>query len=771
MNCDLAHPRRAPASREGRLPERSRDSSARLSLIVETQREIAMAGDDLEAVMQLVAERCQDITGADGAMVNLIEGEILHTRAVTGIAAGIVGVRREVANSVAKYAIESGQPLLIEDTLNDPRVNQELRAKVGDRSMICVPLFRGAEVIGTLNVMSRSVERRLNEDQRQMMEILSVVLSAAVSHAAEFEARRGQAEALARFRTLFDGVSIGILRLGPDRRAVEANPALELMLGYSAAELAGLDLADYLHAGDLPRAALLFQELTLGRRESFQLEARFIRNDGELVWGQMSAVVERDPDGRPAFAVTMIENITNRKRAEVELMRQAELSERQALHDPLTDLPNRLLFADRIEQAIVQSQRYGTRVAILMMDLDRFKEVNDSLGHRAGDELLKEVAERLRSATRASDTAARLGGDEFGLLLPDLADGDSVLLMIDRIRDAFEQPIFVHDLPLAIEASIGIAVFPDHGDSAELLIQRADMAMYSAKRESAPFHFYDEAADDHDPNRLTLVAELRRAIEERELVLHYQPKASLTDGEVTSVEALLRWQHPSRGLIFPNAFIPVAQETGLIRPLTLYVIDEALRQCGVWRAEGLELSISVNLSTRNLLDLEFPNQVAALLARWQVEPRLLQLEMTESAMLANPTRTTAVLRELSELGLKLSIDDFGTGYSSLAYLRELPIDEIKIDRSFVTEMSHIKKDLAIVQCTIDLGRNLGLDVVAEGVETYEVWAKLNELGCQAAQGYYLSRPVSPVQLSSWLHDRRADAALAAFRKLPVSISS
>jgi diguanylate cyclase (GGDEF)-like protein len=466
----------------------------------------------------------------------------------------------------------------------------------------------------------------------------------------------------------------------------------------------------------------------------------------------------------------MIENITNRKRAEVELMRQAELSERQALHDPLTELPNRLLFADRIEQAIVQSERYGTRAAVLMMDLDRFKEVNDSLGHRAGDELLKEVAERLRGATRASDTAARLGGDEFGLLFPDLVEGDNVLTMIDRIRAAFEQPIFVHDLPLAIEASIGIAVYPEHGTSAELLIQRADMAMYSAKRDSAPFHFYDDEADDHDPNRLTLVAELRGAMEEHELVLHYQPKAALADGAVTSVEALLRWQHPTRGLIFPNAFIPVAQETGLIRPLTLYVIDEALRQCRTWHEEGLELAISVNLSTRNLLDREFPNQVAALLNRWNVEPRLLQLEMTESAMLANPTRTTAVLRELSELGLKLSIDDFGTGYSSLAYLRELPIDEIKIDRSFVTEMSTIDNDLAIVQCTIDLGRNLGLDVVAEGVETYEVWAKLNELGCKSAQGYYLSRPVPPDQLSAWLHARRANAALTAFRGQPVSIS-
>jgi diguanylate cyclase (GGDEF)-like protein/PAS domain S-box-containing protein len=706
--------------------------------------------------MQLVAERSQAITGADGAMVNLIDGEMLQTRAVSGIAVGAIDARRLLSGTVAKYAIESGQPLLIEDAPNDPRVNHDLRAKIGDESLICVPLFRGAEVVGTLNVMSRSKTNRLNEDQRQTLEILSVVLSAAVGRVAEFEARRGQAEALARFRTLFQGVSIGILRLDRDGRVVEANPALERMLGYTAAELGELTLAGYMHTEDARRAALLFDDLTRGGRESFQLEARYTRKDGGVVWAQVSAALERDQDGQPAFAVTMIENITNRKRAEGDLIRQAELSERQALHDPLTGLPNRVLFGDRIEHAIMQAERRGDRLAILMMDLDRFKEVNDSLGHNAGDELLREVGGRLQGAIRSSDTAARLGGDEFGLLLPDLPETDSVLRMIDRIRAGFAQPIFVHDLPLAIEASIGIAVYPDHGTTAEQLIQHADVAMYSAKRESAPFSFYSADADGSDPARLTLVAELRRAMAERELVLHYQPKAALADGEVRSVEALLRWKHPSRGLIYPNAFIPVAQETGLIRPLTLYVIDEALRQCRAWRDDGIELSVSVNLSTRNLLDLEFPHQVAGLLARWEIEAEVLKLEMTESAMLANPTRTTAVLCELSALGIKLSIDDFGTGYSSLAYLRQLPIDEIKIDRSFVTDMGDEDGDLAIVQCTIDLGRNLGLDVVAEGVETREVWERLRALGCKSAQGYYLSRPVPPEELSAWFRERRGD---------------
>ncbi|HEY2602072.1 MAG TPA: EAL domain-containing protein [Thermoleophilaceae bacterium] len=742
------------------MPGQSRNSAERLSLVVETQREIASAGSDLQAVMRLVAERSVAIIGADGAMVNLIEdGDMMHTRAAVGIGANAFDARRPLSGSVGRYAIESGQPILIEDTVSDPRINQELRARVGDKSLICVPLFQGATVIGTINVLSRSEDDRLTEDDRQIMEMLSVVLSAAVSHAAEFEARRGQAEAFARFRTLFEGASIGILRLCPDGRAVEVNPALEQMLGYTADELAQMTFREYMNKEDLDRAEVLFRDLIGGQRESFQLEARYSRKDGELVWAHVRAALERDQEGEPAFAVTMIENITKRKHAEAELIRQSELNQHQALHDPLTGLPNRVLFGERIEHSINHAERRDTRLAILMMDLNRFKEVNDSLGHQAGDDLLKEVGDRLRGALRASDTVARLGGDEFGLLLPEPSTSDDVLGVVERIRQALERPVYVQDLPLAIEASIGIAVFPDHGREAELLIQRADVAMYAAKQESAPFAFYDPDADEFDPTRLTLVAELRRAMEQRELVLHYQPKAVMEDGSVTSVEALLRWQHPHQGVIYPDAFIPLAQETGLIRPLTLYVVDEALRQCGQWRDEGLGLSVSVNLSMRNLLDLEFPQQVADRLGRWNVPAQLLELEITESTMLANPARTMTVLSELHALGIRLSIDDFGTGYSSLAYLRRLPIDEIKIDRSFVMGMHEQADDVAIVRSTIDLGRNLGLDVVAEGVETEEIWEKLRELGCNTAQGYYLSRPVPAEQLRDWLNEHRAGVPL------------
>jgi diguanylate cyclase (GGDEF)-like protein len=384
------------------------------------------------------------------------------------------------------------------------------------------------------------------------------------------------------------------------------------------------------------------------------------------------------------------------------------------------------------------------------MDLDGFKEINDSLGHAAGDELLVELGVRLTETLRESDTVARLGGDEFGVLLPDATVPKDVLIAVERMRAAIERPVVVQGLPLSLEASIGIALYPDDGDDVETLVRCADGAMYHAKREKLGWAFYDTNCIPQDTNRLTIVGELRRALDQRELILHYQPKAFLSDGEIRSVEALIRWSHPDRGLVPPDEFIPVAQQTGLIKPLTLYVIDEALRQCRSWQDQGVRLAIAVNLSTRSLVDPDFPAEVAGLLEHWDVEPSLLEFEITESSMLADPARTKQILLQLAEMKIRLSIDDFGTGYSSLAYLKRLPVSEIKIDRSFVMNMDNDEDDAIIVRSTIDLGRNLGLDVVAEGVETPETWDLLTSLGCTAAQGYYLSRPVPGADLLAWL---------------------
>jgi diguanylate cyclase (GGDEF)-like protein/PAS domain S-box-containing protein len=579
-----------------------------------------------------------------------------------------------------------------------------------------------------------------------------------VSQATAFELKRQQVEQLARFEAMYHGAPIGIAMISREGHVVESNLAMREILGYSPEELAERPFFSYTHPEDVGTNGEMFRDVMAGRRESYRIEKRYIRKDGQVVWGNVSASLVRDAAGEPSFAVGMIENITERKLAEDALMRQSELNRHQALHDSLTGLPNRVLFRERIEQALLRARRENEQVGVLLMDLDRFKEVNDALGHHAGDALLIEVGKRLPAVLRASDTVARLGGDEFGMLLLSPSGPDSVVPLVERIHQALVEPVVVSDLPLEIEASVGIAIYPQDGVDSETLLRRADVAMYAAKESNLPYAFFDEASHDQDPTRLTLVAELRRAIDERELVLYYQPKAVLDGDAIRSVEALVRWNHPQRGLLPPDEFIPLAERTGLIRPLTLYVIDEALRQCRAWQDEGIELSVAVNLSTRNLLDIEFPLRVHELLERSEVDRGRLELEITESTMLADPARTKLVLDRLSAMGIRLSIDDFGTGYSSLAYLKKLPVDEIKIDRSFVMNMGHDEDDAVIVRSTIDLGRNLGLEVVAEGVETLEAWERLKALGCTIAQGYYLSPPVAAATLSEWL---RANGALAS----------
>jgi diguanylate cyclase len=420
-------------------------------------------------------------------------------------------------------------------------------------------------------------------------------------------------------------------------------------------------------------------------------------------------------------------------------------------HDALTGLPNRAQFRQRIARTVAAGPGHG--FAVVIMDLDRFKEIIDLMGHDAGDALLVEVARRVEGALRTSDMVARLGGDEFGLLLAAPAADAGLDSVLELVRDAIEAPIMFGDVPLAISGSMGVAAYPQHGADPDTLLRHADIAMYAAKRSDLPFAVYDEADNRSDPSRLKLIAELRRGLRRGELVLHYQPMARLASGVVDSVEALVRWNHPERGLVFPDAFIPLAQETGLIRPLTRYVLEKAVRQCREWRAAGLELAVSVNVSARNLLDADFPEQVERLLSEAGLPPALLELEITETTVLSDGPRTKSALDRLSALGIRISVDDFGTGYSSLAYLRRLPISEIKIDRSFVMNMDGCEDDAVIVRSTIDLGRNLGLSVVAEGVESEGVWTELRRLGCTSAQGYYLTRPVPADELRAWLAAR------------------
>jgi diguanylate cyclase (GGDEF)-like protein len=488
-----------------------------------------------------------------------------------------------------------------------------------------------------------------------------------------------------------------------------------------------------------------------------------------LKYGPVAAAIQRDT--RRLYAVLVIGLLVLYGAlfrivagASRRLRRQAAENEYQAHHDTLTGLPNRSSFYERVGRAITRAAVDGEMAAVMIVDLDRFKEVNDTLGHHSGDILLKQAAERLTAALRPGDALARLGGDEFAVLLPALPHHDAAVAVAARIRDALERPFVLHGLTVHIDASTGIAVFPDHGADVESLIQRADIAMYAAKRSSLNFEIYAPEEDEHTPGRLQMLGELREAIDSDAFILHYQPKASLRTGAVDGVEALVRWEHPERGMVPPNDFIPLAEQTGLIKPLTAWVLDAALAQCRQWRDEGIELSIAVNLSVRNLLDTHLPDAIGALLQKWQLPASALQLEITEGTIVTDQVRALDVLGRLDGMGIGLAIDDFGTGYSSLAYLKDLPVRELKIDRTFVNNMDEDGSDAFIVRSTIDLARNLGLQVVAEGVETKATLDKLAALGCDLAQGYYLSRPLPAAELRDWLRARREGLAATAAKE-------
>jgi diguanylate cyclase (GGDEF)-like protein/PAS domain S-box-containing protein len=736
--------------------------------VIAMQHELAAVGLDLKAVMQRIADRTRELIAGTSAAVRLLDGDALVCGATSGAPEIQRPHRLPIANNLSGHAMRSGRSLLCLDTETDDRVDSALSRSRGVRSIIAVPLLHAGKAVGLLLLYGDEPDA-FGERDVTMMELLSVVLSAALAHAAEFEAKRDQVEALARFEATFASAVTGMVLIDLDGRVIDSNPAIQQLLGHTHPELEGRRLSEFVHPEERRETRRAYRRMIASDETSLRMQHRFLGRDDAVLWVDASASLVRDSDGRKSFAIVMIQDITQRKKAEAALVSQAALNEHQALHDALTGLANRTLFRDRIDQAVKARRRCDTPAAVMVMDLDGFKEINDSLGHAAGDDLLVELARRLQSAVRSSDTVARLGGDEFGVLLPDASGPEEVVLAVKRMQAAVEDPIVLQGLSLSLEASIGIALYPDDGTDVETLLRRADGAMYQAKEEQSGSAFYDSSRIRQNTARLTLMGELRRALDNRELVLYYQPKSTFADSDVHAVEALLRWEHPVRGLVPPDEFIPVAQQTALINPLTLYVIDSALRQCRAWQDEGLRLAIAVNLSARNLLDAELPAQVASLLERWNVQPELLEFEITESAMLADPVRTKLILERLSAMGIRLSIDDFGTGYSSLAYLKRLPVDEVKIDRSFVMNMERDEDDATIVRCTIDLARNLGFDVVAEGVESRPVWDRLKTLGCTAAQGYYLSRPVPASELRTWLLKRRGTRDVTLDLEGPVKL--
>ena len=418
-----------------------------------------------------------------------------------------------------------------------------------------------------------------------------------------------------------------------------------------------------------------------------------------------------------------------------------------AYHDALTDLPNRTLLHDRLEQAARIAAREGTPLALLVLDLNNFKEINDTLGHHAGDRVLQCVASRARATLREADTVARLGGDEFAVVLP-LTDIDGAVLAAQKVLHEIEQPCVIDHLSLSVHASLGIACFPEHGLSAETLLQRADVAMYAAKGDGVGIAVYAPDRDHHTHRRLTLISELRRALDQRQLFLEYQPMLHLRSNVVVGVEALVRWNHPQQGRVLPGDFIGLAEQTGLINPLTTIVLATAIEE---WShlPPGPRPSVSVNLSPRNLQDPDLPQRISDMLAVHDAPPASLSLEITENILMSDPAKSMDCLKRLSGMGVRLVIDDFGTGYSSLSYLRRLPVNELKIDRSFVAGLGS-REDEVIVRSTIDLAHNLGMTVVAEGVESEAARTRLRAMGCDAAQGVFISAPASAAATKQWI---------------------
>jgi diguanylate cyclase (GGDEF)-like protein/PAS domain S-box-containing protein len=542
-----------------------------------------------------------------------------------------------------------------------------------------------------------------------------------------------------RFRSAFDNAAIGMALVTPEGRWLQVNHSLCRLLGYSERELMAIDYLKVLHPNDLSPALSNFKDLLRGRIPSCQMEKRYIHKSGEEVWGLWSASLAQDAHTRTPNLIFQIQDITVRKQAEEKL-------HHDAFHDALTGLPNRALFTDHVKLAIARLHRRGDqKFAVLYLDLDRFKVINDSLGHLGGDQLLIGIARRLESCLRPGDTIARIGGDEFTVLLEDIGDGTEVAQIAERIQSEISAPFNLSGREVFTTVSMGIALSSQEYERPEDILRDADTAMYRAKGLGKARHeTFDTGMHSQALKLLQLETDLRRAVERREFFVVYQPIMSLASESLRGFEALVRWHHPTRGLISPMEFIPVAEETGMIVQIGEWVLREACTEMKRWQQiypSDPRIFVCVNLSVKQFSQQDLIEKVSGILRETQLPPASLKLEITESAVMENVETATRMLTELRELGVQLAMDDFGTGYSSLSNLHKFPINTLKIDRSFITHMVENNENAEIVRTISGLAHNLGMDVVAEGVETREQLEILRGLGCQFGQGYFFSKPI------------------------------
>jgi diguanylate cyclase (GGDEF)-like protein/PAS domain S-box-containing protein len=554
------------------------------------------------------------------------------------------------------------------------------------------------------------------------------------------ESEKALREAEERFHSAFENAPIGMSLVDLDGRFIQVNRAFSDITGYDGAELLGKSSQSITHSEDLESDLQHLRRMVAGEIDHYQIETRFLHSAGHPVWTRVSRSLVHGHGGEPLHLVSQVEDITQRKQSDLMLTHMA-------LHDSLTGLPNRTLALDRLSLALARTERHPFSVAVLFLDLDRFKVINDSLGHNLGDQLLVAVAARLREAVRPSDTVARIGGDEFVVVCEDITGVEDAARIAERIADALARPFDLSAEEVFLATSVGIALSSGPADTPENLLRDADAAMYRAKEGGRNrYEVFDSSMRVRAVERLDMERALRRALERSEFRLFYQPVVEISTETVVGVEALLRWDHPERGLLRPAEFISLAEETGLILPIGKWALQEACRQEQIWREgnpDRAPLTIAVNLSARQLAQPDVAEMVAGVLASTATDPAHVWLEITESILTGDTEATVAALRALKALGVRLSVDDFGTGYSSLLYLKNFPVDTLKVDQSFVSGLGRDSEDSAIVAGVVGLAQTLGLTAIAEGVETEGQLSALRSLGCDLAQGYLFGRPEPP----------------------------
>ena len=655
---------------------------------------------------------------------------------------------RILGRSADPYRDESLGTFMHPDDLE--RIAEEFPPLLEDPSRVLTTTVRSRDADGRWRHFEATITNRLDDpDVRGIVGNLHDITDLREAHE--------------RFRSAFVNAPIGMAMADLEGRIIRANPAMGDIVGRRPEDLVGVSVHDLTHPDDRETSRAEMQRLASSGATGYQIEKRYIHYDGHEIWVSVSVSCVQDDQQRPLYLIGQIEDVTERR----------ALRERlafAAIHDPLTGLPNRELFMDRLEVALRRATRGGHRVAVIFVDLDRFKLINDSLGHDVGDQALRAVADRLRSVMRGSDTLARFGGDEFTVLCDEVTDDSDAIEVAQRLVQVMGQPLALESGEVFVSLSVGIALSTG-AEQGSMTLRNADIAMYRAKdRGPSRIEVYREDDEHHVVSRLQTSNELHRALERDELELHYQPFVDLHTESLVGMEALVRWQHPTRGLLLPQEFIPLAEDSGLILPVGNWVLREACRQVATWHARRTEagldnvlVNISVNVSAVQLADPGFPDQVARAIEESGIDPDRLWLEITESTLMRDADEAVVVLQAFRDLGLHLEIDDFGTGYSSLSYLQRFPVESLKIDRSFVAELDKRSDSAAIVRAIIGLGDSLGMPIIAEGVERRAQVTKLQSLGCHLAQGFLFGRPrparslgIYPNDdLSSWIPVRES----------------